>query len=804
MEGRPRSIYAVARPLRVAYLVPSSDNGIDISVTTIIYLQSILAGRYCPIVATDGNTIAPNDISLLLHYDPDVVKALTPLSDRLIRLLDAMLSPFAVEVQYAPPEEIWPVRPQISDLPLTIDPSIDQISATGLASSNKSQRVNFVCNKNADSMVRRFLAVNFGVISSEEDAQQLPDMVGSLPLPVNSWSDLAAAFTTLNSYKPRFFPIQISALPNTLPDTQHSDGQFCLVVGDSLDDILCAWNRILNLPSGFRTAIRTVWVPRELFDHYDVAQMFARWAKTIADTANFGDPSLVFTSASMIEDEVASIAGNFRNHISGMQVVRTSPTLQEVDWQHSASELGPNASLYPVIANRAVVKVELPGGAVTAQRGRHWMIDLHVEIDETSQPIRFNSLRWLRWAKSAVINRRVASPGAGRIMGGGVLSICVDKPDISLDVQLPERPASLLFPLIAADRSSYNPFDARRHIIQSNRYGVRTSEKGRYFEGFIEAFGGLDDAFEVLSQPFWREVFDGMSGASPRKNTNLVQQMSDRLKKSNSNLPLTDTASDLLAQFLLDKAKEAILRSKDLSMAQFDSSLKRHIDEYNSNKINHQVLAPDNEALRSQIDDLVRHGAMIQGLRPKCQRCGWPNWLAVSTLSREITCSGCGMAIRIPAEPTWYYRLNSLVQDGISQHGLVPVALVLGALQRNSNQSFIALPSVDLFDGPDKLTDLDIACAQDGSLIIGEIKTSVGSFKTTDFSKMENIARRIIPRKVLFSSLDPQPSQSVAAQIADLRTKLAPDRIEVEWYSLPYNVFDRRPYFAKLPITEST
>jgi hypothetical protein len=146
----------------------------------------------------------------------------------------------------------------------------------------------------------------------------------------------------------------------------------------------------------------------------------------------------------------------------------------------------------------------------------------------------------------------------------------------------------------------------------------------------------------------------------------------------------------------------------------------------------------------------------------------------------------------MPAYQDWYYKLNTLVQAGCFEHGLIPVIIVLGELLLYPSVSFFYAPCLELFEkcGADSYGDIDIVCIQDGKFIIGEIKQSIGLFKSNDFEKMGDIAERIHPNVLLFSSMDPNPNKIVKEGIKQLKERLGKFEIDVRWHQLHSNNFE--------------
>ena len=92
-----------------------------------------------------------------------------------------------------------------------------------------------------------------------------------------------------------------------------------------------------------------------------------------------------------------------------------------------------------------------------------------------------------------------------------------------------------------------------------------------------------------------------------------------------------------------------------------------------------------------------------------------------------------------------------------------------------------------------KYGEIDVICIIDGKFIIGEIKQSIGLFETSDFEKAAEIGTLLKPDIILFSSLDKKPNKFVTDNIVELKNKLKPLEIDVQWYQINHSVFEPQP-----------
>ena len=102
-----------------------------------------------------------------------------------------------------------------------------------------------------------------------------------------------------------------------------------------------------------------------------------------------------------------------------------------------------------------------------------------------------------------------------------------------------------------------------------------------------------------------------------------------------------------------------------------------------------------------------------------------------------------------------------------------------------SDRVVVAIEAEHFFRG-----DVDVVCAQDGQLIIGEVKASMALFRQADFAIMERIARDIAPSEVIFSALEPGPPNArIQSMIANMNVALAKVGTTARWLQLPDYIF---------------
>jgi len=88
--------------------------------------------------------------------------------------------------------------------------------------------------------------------------------------------------------------------------------------------------------------------------------------------------------------------------------------------------------------------------------------------------------------------------------------------------------------------------------------------------------------------------------------------------------------------------------------------------------------------------------------------------------------------------------------------------------------------------------ELDVVCVSDGKFIIGEVKNSGKLFKSSEFKRIQELAKVIRPDKIIMYALKP-PYGHVTKLTEQLKSDLSYLHIDVEFMHAP-NSFDDPVY----------
>ena len=354
--------------------------------------------------------------------------------------------------------------------------------------------------------------------------------------------------------------------------------------------------------------------------------------------------------------------------------------------------------------------------------------------------------------------------------------------------------------------SVYRHGDPRTQVADKRYYSVEISDKGKYLQGVLDLFGNLTFANYVLSNPYWREMFDILS-KNPRAEQHAHKAVANRLSKEIGRLgPLTvenQLAIESIARLAVNEAKKLDSKQKEFPFDDFVQEAEHWRKRY----MESVTLADDQseediiafgfrpEDIKNRLAQLAKRNIIQIGVKPRCPSCGIVSWYHVGDINQHLTCQGCRIQFPLHPELTWHYRLNELIHAAHALHGTMPVILVLAQLLEESRTSFLFTSNLNLLAEPrdelserlDKVAEIDIACVQDGKFIIGEVKQSMKLFGRNDFDAIAEIAERTKPDIVLFSCMDSQqPTQNIANHIDRIGERLSPLEIDVKWYELSY------------------
>lgn len=798
----PYPIYFNKRLIKTVFVINPKDFTHEVFNNIFNACTRLYGGRFNPIIFSDGKDISKEAWGFIKDFDPDVINFLFKPQKGLIQKIEDSLSPYTIQIN--------DIKNGIyfnDQLPAINNPMPELIKkASVYLSIDKRPFILFNTKDLISKKLKEFIHFNFGTYEDyflDQIGKKIEDKETFI---LNTEESVNKALLELGHIHKNFvFPIQLSSVPNEARDVDYdNEGEhFTVIVGDSPYDLLHYWNRSLIIPQWLRPGICHIWLPTDIAENSKLKEGLQQFFQQRASrTGNNGNNCIKFISFSLKEDRLKKIADTLGEKAWCYKKVIALPP-QEIFPKYGKNKdyfnLKQGMNLYQAYGNEETIEIEepiLPDGV----QGGHWMLDVYIQY----RPERYqytNVRHWWRLPNRNHLTRMFFPYRVARIQSNGIPSVMMEtkssfKPDESkLNIKIPED-RDIIRDLIFGQNTPVYGGDPRAEVINRKIYfDTQRSDKGRYLQGVIGLFGGLGQAYYEFREPYWKKMFEILSLSNPVYDTGKNIAILNKLKKTLKTIPKNKIERDdelkWLAEYILRSSKEHGKSGREVN---FDFLLKEKIklvqgflkEQGKNTKLDKKREHQFKEEVYREVQDLVDRNILLMGLKPHCPSCGYANWLNVDEMKQKPECKGCGTTFNLKPESTWLYRLNSLVESGVRQHGLVPVLLTLGELQDDAHSSFIYSPSLDLFKLQKKnykhLGDLDVVCVKDGKFIIGEIKQSSSLFCKTNFDDALKIAKQIKPNILLFSSFDGKKNKIIEDGIKMLKEKLEPIGIEVLWY----------------------
>ncbi len=804
------SIHVRNRPIKTAFLInPAFADWEEWFDAIWLYTQDKWGGRFSPIVPTDGESIDANWWKFLEELDPDYIYAVSPISERLTKELNSRLSPIDVILhRHSDDPKLRPVI-HFMQSGLTLRPNPSNVTRCSRLLSNPFLAAissDWWC---PDKNTFRFLLRSFGTYQNTVfENSALEKVPNKEKFSVTTQEEIPHLLSDLRTGTPEgeskflkdyIYPVQFSMMekPNWDIDLdyKHSSEVFGIIVGDSFEEQLFYRNKVFYERDCDCKHINHIWLPQSFLQDPEIVSQLARWLRRITQRIH------IF-SFSRQENELQEFADRLICDGQFMQPLYLNGITKEFHYpeytkhQPVIRRIAPpkNVDRYTGYGDKEHIEIRAPEPNGTVQETGHWIAEIFAEANGS----RFSSFDLgvqTYWWQLPKKNYLVESIFASNVMFGKKAR--VDSSGVPCLLFSAERPTLKL--RLPSDYDFLSRSLIQKYIFDSGSVrhsplSVRPSNIGKYLNGFVEVFGKIDFAYQILSSRYWRNVFDILSKRNLKQDEDTLERIRNSIKKrlgeANSNQALLP---DDLAPLVLALSRELAFESQTIEFRRLCKLAETEAKEYTERNSTVERSASEN-TLREYLSTMLERGIFQMGFQEKCPRCGVKTWFHIDRSARRLDCDGCQYQFSLRAEPQLRYKLNSLVHQGYALHGLTPVVLVLGQLQRESSSSFFYAPSLDVLssDGGAKkqLGDLDIACISDGKLIIGEAKHRQSQFDEHQVIRLVEMARAVSPDIVIFAALDKNPSRRMQELIKFTQNELADTKIEVKWFELEPSIFE--------------
>ena len=748
-------------------------------------------GGLWPIVPTDGTTISDEWWSVLKAFDPDVIYSMTDLEKDFHDRLHDRLAPAILRIATKRERER-------GDGNTVLDFSVfDSVSSEEIAGFHSTQRTSIAPHRFlhlVDSVDlaenRQFAVRNFGLLSPTTytrvafETLQVEEVETRDATPANLLTRFATAPLQLVT------PLDLSRLyaprPYDLSPDEFSRG-FHLVVGDSVEEALYAWNRVII--SDRQAGRDVLWISAALSRDETFLRLVGEFTNRVFWNDQQQRRGKVVSYSEDVEHLNAVASSVAKVAWLGWDAVRLSrgefPKLNprgpgRLYYQSWSTPVRQQTEQIPTAEGRGRISTARPPFASFGSRREAWMLDL--EIEYQLDPPRFSNRSDWWWLPHRAALGPLFSPGrTARITATGRPSVAVSPAEDSIPIQIPTKRAVLakLFTAIPQMASA----DDLPSLPQPYFY-FGTSQQGRSFRGLVELFGGLSAAGRTFDDPFWREVF--VTGAGrPKSDAESAAAVIAREIKKEDEKASTGKAEASDRDQLAHRIALALHQIQP-KLTTFDTEILKGI----WNRTNRHILSSTDSSPRERFQDfaaqelawLLEEGVLLQGVSIDCPICGLREWRSVDRLDSTIRCDGCAQSFGLPPEPPWRFRLNTLVTEALTREGVLPLLNAVHRITDSASDFVLAIPPQDLRESHDGevVTDLDIIVVRDGDFIIGEVKSSPNRFDEEVLASIASVAKTVHPNRIVLAAPGKEWPVPVQERVAKLGDRLRDLGIEVQ------------------------
>jgi hypothetical protein len=812
------SILVKHRPIRKAYLVNPIQTPEKLLNEIIKNNFEQWGGRYNLIIPTDGVNISDSFWNLLILTDPDIVYSFVNMDKDLVDRIDREVSPYLFD--YKDIESLVNNHYYLSDSEFSMNnsPIIHQILHSTINPYFVEKPLLIVFKIDEDDPNYDLILWNFGIQhkmlnkwKSWKENKWHIDVVEKYQdierVEFYQNMNLSEIFTRLSNQQTVFPSFVISESPGSFVpyDYKDRDKGFLLAIGNNSLNKLYLWNRIHILDECYRKVLCQLWIPESL----------------LSDKEAFGS-LIIFINKTV---------GGFSEDAQRVILVSSDKNRKELDEISDSLKKGINASIKVEIRCSSenfqfpLIKLDDPllsfqkQGELFKVHGKKVILpnnppidisddnplesgSIMVDLDIMYHPEQFfytDTQYWFNLPRKTGITH-LFTDKPSRINRKGNISLKIEAKNRNIEITIPEN-VDIFYQLVSPYYGSFYNKDIRGKN-ETSFGNIELSDKGQYLRGVLGLFPSVWHASQFFSNRFWRDIFEDLSSIKKNTKVNLMIEIRNKVDKgfqflNNDFETITEDSKVFFTNYLfelLNKVKGVDYNF--ISLDKFARRLKKERDEFKTKfDENNRFSNTEDELsrdLKEALQELTEEKILIQGVRPKCMKCGYRNWYSLEEISSIVICKGCHSSFFLPVESKWFYKLNELMKNTIIHQGVMPTLLCLGEVLNNSRSSFIYSPNLSLFKNRDdraETAELDIVCISDGKFIIGEVKNSGSLFNPSEFAKMYELAKIIRPDKVLMYAFK-APYERAVELTKELKSNLSDYHIDVEFLHAPESIDD--------------
>jgi hypothetical protein len=754
------TVTALARPLRIAYLVDVGDCPDSLLDAIFAEAYGRWGGRRTLIVPATAQGIDPRYADWLGYFDADIFYSFVALDDASVAHIHERYGPAHLlrhrEFQRDPTQ-----KPSFRiELPVTGLSSLSVLPVFcgrtwGFDGPPRDVKV---LNKHWDGSASPFLEENFGFLSktftngmtgrahpdvftctslitakSLEDRREGKDPKATY---LTSEADVLAALSA-----PRG-PLTLAQFSNWFcPWLDTGDGidepGTSIVVGDTVADRLLFWNMHHRFSRPAFSEIAVLRIPHErAADDVFLDQVKVLIRHRGVRGHNNQNDHISLRSCSLAPEALEALAVRLRQgeHYLGVSVSRVAdhaavvPSFRNPDrvMYHTGGMFAepPAEASAEFNGRRVPVPMVMPwhlkeGLPPPGLRNGQWMLDL--TIDRFQDHGRYANQRdvWLlprrlRLERAVSLDRETQrsfdrEDPVLRVTQSGKLGLAVSTGVSRAAVTMPDDLDAIRMG-VCCDRE-WLPFDRDREdapIAQPRFAFAELSDKGRYLIGVLGLFDTLSDAFDVLMDGFWREELQRLGGVPAEKadtaRAELIKRLRRRLKQFDG--PLQFSTDEEIKRLASEALRAGRMLGRERTHVPYHKLKARWSAVAEAFLAAHPRVGQDDdddhyrdEALLSRsVQFLCRREVLFQGRDWRCRSCFNRNWVGIEALTRTMTCAVCRREEPAPVGGDWQFRPNPFLIEAYRDHGTEALVWALWRLwKRWQRRSFYYAPSLRLW-----------------------------------------------------------------------------------------------------------
>jgi hypothetical protein len=772
-----RHLTVVTRPrqIRVAYLIDPASASLDLLDDLFSACSKVWGGRLFPIVPVIDGTISQSHWRLLQTVDPDLIYSYTALPQALVDRLVSEINPISMDRHS--PHLMQQEPPYYAPSCLHGLVRVNRVLSFATEMRWFKKPPLLTCEAKKGAPPNQLIARNFGLLRNDYLGEPIPESISQVKFDVAD--EFAALLELLAEHRDQpvspYAAATARAVVNSGMDTHETT--YTVIVGDDLDSWISFWNHIFTLGAGSRANWKIFCVPSVELSNTRTIEALGKFFKRFAYRNGNHPPYINWTSATLTEDELKTLATPFqgKNLDAYFRYSRREPwSFPELPLRERYSFDFPGGlgspetfgvSGYQIPANGGLVNV--PGLPFVTAANEQWVQDVRIQYIAEHPYYSNEELQYRLPRRSGIARCFCVLPG--RVDADGGLSFLKRRHE-PLFLKIPDDRTLILVAVGCSRRGGYDENLQHCEIAPVYQHHA-PSDKARYCRGVLNLFEGLQAAHQTFESRFWRETLFQLAGLGGREPGEAPSMVLRKIIKRPERWTLDKTIpqeeeAKRIEREIVKLAQLVRVRENETTFHNLVQHLLRERAEFlaqNQEIANQRNLDSEAELKEAKVDirralqEFINAKIIRQGTVARCRHCGSRIWREISELEREFNCTGCGAIVQTPVEPTWYYRLNTLVRSAITEHGTVALIHALAQAREQARHSFIYSPGLEFYEkyeDESPVSEIDAICLIDGAIWVGEVKTSASEFKPLEIKKLIREAQKLNADKAFVYALE--------------------------------------------------